>query len=368
MIFRPKSTAGSKPEIPHDIFQTHIIHRLDGATLASASCTSTQFHALCSEDQLWRNICNSTWPSTTHPRVVSAISAFPSAHRSLYLDAFPSMHHQLPETTTLLSGTSELISAVDIYYKDEVIYSKVLATETAGDWFLDHQLILNLLTVPTPLQIHGNGKTCVSLAKKHLRVSWIVIDPNNKRALNVASQKAVRCWIEQWNGRSTIRLRYSKVAAVSRGNLVQWAVLVTCSRREETEEVDVKEVQMYMVSRVGNILSGREGLRILQAAMEGRRRTSDWRMEKSHYNIFSDEKIYEGKMDLVEKRVAYNIFGIMYPIIWWAGISFVHLRRTGGWKEPSCLLPFILIEAFIILGVALLYKCVSAIQADALIQ
>ncbi|XP_073152052.1 probable F-box protein At2g36090 [Henckelia pumila] len=113
-------------------------------------------------------------------------------------------------------------------------------------------------TVPVPLQIHGiNGKTCMSLLKKHLKVSWIVIDSDNKRAVNIASHKAVCYWILQWNGGNTIRLRYSKVVVVSRGNLVQWAVLVTCSG-EETGEVHVKEVKMYMEDRAGNILSGRE--------------------------------------------------------------------------------------------------------------
>ncbi|XP_073138775.1 F-box protein At3g44326-like [Henckelia pumila] len=308
MIFRPKST-GDKADIPNDVIQTHILNRLDGATLAYATCASTQFHALCSDDQLWRNICNSTWPSTTRPRVVRAISAFPSAHRSFYLDAFPSMHHQIPKTTRLSGKSSELISAVDIYYKDHVIYSQVLATETAGDGFLDNPFILRLL-VTTPLRIQGKGKISMSLAKEHLRVSWIAIDPNNKRALNVASQKAVSS-IWQWDGRSTIRLRYSKVAAVSRGNLVQWAVLVTCSRREETGEVEVEEVKMQMDDRMGKPLSGWEGLRILQAAMKGRRRRRDWRMEKWHYKIFSDSKLYRDQMKSVDYRMVFRIWSIM---------------------------------------------------------
>ncbi|XP_073138801.1 F-box protein At2g27310-like [Henckelia pumila] len=304
--FRAKST-GDKADIPLDIIQTHILNRLDGATLASAGCASTQFHALCSDDQLWRNICNSTWPSTTHPRVVRAMSAFTSAHRSFYIDAFSSMHHQLVPKTTLLS---ELISAVDIYYKDEVIYSKVLATETAGDWFLDNPLILRLLVTTPRLRIHGGkGKTCMSLqAKEHLRVSWIVIDPNNKRALNVASQKAVHSSIE---GDDTILVRYSKVAAVSRGKLVQWAVLVTCSRREETGEVEVEEVKMHMEDRLGKSLSGRDGLRILHAAMQGRRRRSDWRMEKYHYEIFSDSKLYGSQMNLLDTHMLQRISSIM---------------------------------------------------------
>ncbi|XP_073138779.1 F-box protein At2g27310-like [Henckelia pumila] len=178
-----------KADIPLDIIQTHILNRLDGATLASASCASSQFRALCSDDQLWRNICNSTWPSTTHPRVVSAISAFPSAHRSFYLDSFPSMHHQLPETTT----------------------------QIGGDWFLDHKLFLHLLdpteTVPVPLQIH-HGINGMSLLKKHLRVSWIMIDPNNKRALNVASQKAVSL-IWQWDGKTTLLESGSRIQGES---------------------------------------------------------------------------------------------------------------------------------------------------------
>lgn len=273
-----------------DIIQTHILNRLDGATLVSTSCASSQFLAICGDDKLWRDICNSTWPSTTDPRVLRAISAFPSAHRSFYSDSFPSTHHQHPKEARL-SETPELISAVDIYCDDQLIYSKVLETETVSNWFLSFPLSLELLDpkemVPTPLKVDEDG-ACTSFVEEHLRVSWILIDPNNKRAVNVASHKAVDSRPHWSNG--DIKLRYATVAAVATGELVQCAVVVTCGGKDGGE-LHVKEVKMQVEDMEGRTLSGRDSLEILRAAMEGPRRRIDRKREKDMYELFLREKV-----------------------------------------------------------------------------
>lgn len=276
-----------------DIIRTHILNRLDGATLASTSCASSQFLALCGDDQLWRDLCNATWPSTTDPRVLRAISAFPplTAHRSFYSDSFPSTQHQhLKEAR--LSETPELISAVDIYCDDQLIYSKVLETETISNWFLSFPFSLELLDpkemVRTPLKFEGEDGVCTALAEENLRVSWILIDPNNKRAVNVASHKAVDSRLHWLNG--DIQLRYSTVSAIANGELVQCAVVVTCGRKEGGE-LQVKEVKMQVEDLEGRTLSGRDSLKILQAAMEGPRRRIDCKREKEIYELFLRKKV-----------------------------------------------------------------------------
>ncbi|KZV46696.1 F-box protein-like [Dorcoceras hygrometricum] len=285
-----------------DIIGTHILRRLDGATLASTSCASSQLLSLCSDDQLWRSICNSTWPSTTDTRVLRAISAFPSGHRSFYSDSFPSAHHELPRETRSVQK-SELISAVDIYFEDRLIYSKVLETETVSNWFLSFPLSLELLDpkeiVPTTLKIEEDSGDCASLAAQHLKLSWILIDPNNGRAVNVASRTAVESR-RNWSD-GDIQLRFATVVASATRELVQCAVLVNCGGKDGGE-LHLKEVKMQVEDMEGRTLSGRDSFGILQAAMEGRRRRIDCKREKDIYESFLKKKVqYKEKQQMRER-------------------------------------------------------------------
>ncbi|CAI9781417.1 unnamed protein product [Fraxinus pennsylvanica] len=277
-----------------DVIRTHILNRLDGPTLASTTCASTQFNSLCKEDNLWRDICNSTWPSTAHPCVVDAIAAFPSGHRSFYSDCFPTLHHRgllhrhssKESQEKRLMETPELISAVDIHYAGKLVYSKVLKSETRSLWFLSSPLRIDLLNlketvpVPVPVNFEGVESTCMENLEEHLTVSWIIIDPACKRAVNVASSKAVetrRNWLKE-----EMQLRYSTViAGVEEGELVQCVVVVTCGGKEGTE-LDLKEVSMQVEDMEGDIVTGIDSLVILLVAMEGQRckRSTERLMEK----------------------------------------------------------------------------------------
>ncbi|XP_045791950.1 F-box protein At2g27310-like [Trifolium pratense] len=81
--------------LPRDIIDTCILPCLDGETLIALSSVSYEFFPLINEDQ-WRNICISTWPSLLlySPKILSKmISMFPYGYRSFFSDAFPSIHH-----------------------------------------------------------------------------------------------------------------------------------------------------------------------------------------------------------------------------------------------------------------------------------
>ncbi|KAA8549913.1 hypothetical protein F0562_001597 [Nyssa sinensis] len=185
--------------IHSDILQTHIFTRLDGPTLASAGCVSSQLHALCTQEKLWRDICNHTWPSTNDPRINRLISTFPAGHRSFFSDSFPTLDHHHHRRSQLNSNrpspTSELISAVDIYYHDKLIFSKVQETEAVTGWFLCSPFRLDLLgekeTVPTQVKFVGEEDTWRSNLQENLTLSWIVIDPTGKRAANFSSLRPV---------------------------------------------------------------------------------------------------------------------------------------------------------------------------------
>ncbi|GFP92277.1 F-box protein at2g27310 [Phtheirospermum japonicum] len=279
-----------------DIIQSHILKPARRPTLAATSCASASCLSLCNDDYLWKDICNSTWPSTADHRVRAAISAFPSGHRSFYSDAFPALRHQSNETPHRrhrdFSDTPELISAVDIYYDEKLIYSKVLVTETNSTWFLCTPLRLDLLdqkeTVATPSEFSGGG-AWMARAEEHLRVSWILIDPVGRRAVNVASRRAVAARWHWLTGDVQLRFAVVEAAGSSGGELVECAVVVSC-RGSEDGEVRVREVSMQVEDMEGRILTGMDSLVILQAAMAEQRMKRDGKTERDIYEIFSRMK------------------------------------------------------------------------------
>ncbi|CAA3023321.1 F-box At2g27310 [Olea europaea subsp. europaea] len=276
-----------------DIIQSHILNRLDGQTLASTTCASKQLHSLCTEDNLWRDICNSTWPSTTDHRLRDAISDFPSGHLSFYSQSFPTLHHRCrPKKSHLLPKASELISAVDIYYDEKLIYSKVMVTETLSGWFLCSPFRLDLLdpkeTVPVPVKFDVEEGDCRTLLEQRMRVSWILIDPIRKRAANVASMTSVetrRHWLTE-----DIQLRFAIVMPAGGGDLVQCGVVVTCGGKEGGD-LQVREVTLQVEDMEGKVLNGSDILGILHEAMDGERKKSNRDIERESYEKFLKMKI-----------------------------------------------------------------------------
>ncbi|KAK2353358.1 F-box protein [Trifolium repens] len=86
--------------LPQDIILSYILPRLDGETLIALSSVSSEFfHLICknNNNDLWRNICISKWPSllSCRPIVLSTmISMFSGGYRSFFSAAFPSIHHR----------------------------------------------------------------------------------------------------------------------------------------------------------------------------------------------------------------------------------------------------------------------------------
>ncbi|KAG6432769.1 hypothetical protein SASPL_104356 [Salvia splendens] len=240
--------ATSIAAIHPDIIQSHILNGLDGPALAS-----TKLLSLCSDDFLWRQICNSTWPSTAHPTVLHAISS-----------------HRAPSTPTP---------------SPPPIYSRVKETETLSGWFQSSAFRIDLVDAKeavgaAPLKFNG---ACMELAKERLRVSWILIDPRKKRAVNIASAAAVearRHWLTD-----DIHLRYATVVDGGDGELVQCTAVVTCGGKEGGE-LQVREMSMQVEDMDGKIMTGSDRLRILDAAMDGRRVKSQVETQREAFEMF----------------------------------------------------------------------------------
>lgn len=310
-----------------DIIRQHVLTKLDGPTLVSTSCASSELHRICSEESPWKNICESKWPSTSDPRIEQVISTFTSGYRSFFSDSYPTvrnLHHR--KQTQLLCNpfksrsllqpetvkTRELISAVDIHYGDEVIYSKVVVTETTTDWFTSFPLRIDLLDrkeiVPTPAKFDGDDNACIAKVEKNMRLSWIIIDPTKKRAVNVSSLTPVkvrRQWIT-----GEIQARFATVIAGAgagmAGGFVRCGVDVTCGGKEGGS-LNVREISMQVEDMEGRVFNGKECLGILQDAMEGKRVNRQIGEEKNMHEMFSKMRLIwrekrqnrERKLDLV---------------------------------------------------------------------
>ncbi|XVF46962.1 hypothetical protein PTKIN_Ptkin03bG0070500 [Pterospermum kingtungense] len=285
-----------------DIIRSHILTRLDGPSLASLACASSQFHALSTEENLWHNVCSSTWPSVNHPRVREIISTFPSGHRSFFSESFPftdSKSKPLTLDVNALSLPTELISAVDIYYEDKVIYSKVEEMETSSSWFLCSPFWVDLIdpkdSAPTPIKDFGGSKyeAWLQHLEENLSLSCIVIDPTRKKAVNVSSRSAVSLQRHWLTGDVQVRFGTVMEGDGRRGSsreLVECKVVVTCGGKEGGE-MHVREVSMVMEDMEGKGLNGKESLVILGGVMEsGRRKKRNGYKGKETYEEFEERK------------------------------------------------------------------------------
>ncbi|KAL1203468.1 F-box protein [Cardamine amara subsp. amara] len=319
-----------------DIIQTQILTRLDGPTLASTATTSSYLQSLCSQEKLWRDISIDTWPSINDPRVVEAISSFPSGYRSFFADSYPFTEHTWQHDKH--DPPTGLISAVDLYYRGELIFSKVQEMEMEkgkSGWFLSSPFRVDMLdpkeSIPTRIQYPGGHyEAWVREMEEGMRLNWIVIDPIKKRAANISSRKAVsarRNWLT-----GDLEIRFSMVVAAE----TEVAAVVSCGSAEAWKEVDeevggevhVRDVRLQVEDIEGKCLKGKDSLVILQGLLEGKRSCEDGEEEraKGRYEEYVGmKKQWKERKERKEKAqdTICMIFGFFLFVILW---SFILLR------------------------------------------
>lgn len=167
-----------------------------------------------------------------------------------------------------------------------------MVTDTLSGWFLCSPFSLDLLepkeTVAAPVNFDGEEGTCCALLEQHMRVSWILIDPKQKLAVNVASIAPVETrwhWLTE-----DIHLRFATVMPTSGGDLVQCGVVITCGGKEGGE-LQVREVTLQVEDMDEKILNGSDSLGILHDAVDGERRKSNRDVERESYEHFLKMKV-----------------------------------------------------------------------------
>ncbi|WOL15552.1 putative F-box protein [Canna indica] len=272
MAIQSPATAVTIEELHPDML-SRALQRLDGPALASLSCASTHLRSLVSQPDLWRDLCFSTWPSLHHPRLLRLLSSSANSHRSFFSDVFPSPSPLTVFPSAAVAGDedadlpSELISAIDLCHRGVPVLSRIVETDTSTPWFRGAPFRVDALDrkdppPPSPPALPALAAPAEPIiSPEDLTLSWIVIDPHRMRAVTATSRRPVavdRHWI---TGETVIRFATVLSEECALG------VVVTCG--EETGHV--REVSLMAEGVDGVCLSGRGGLAVLHAAMEGRR-------------------------------------------------------------------------------------------------
>ncbi|KAI3508776.1 hypothetical protein L1887_23790 [Cichorium endivia] len=305
---RPFSMATTLFDIHPAIIQTQILPRLDGPSLLSTATTSKYFYQLCAHEDLWSHICKSIWPSITDPRLHEIISTFPAGHRSFFQDSFPALVADIYNQDSLhLSRSShpwpsQLISAVDIRYQDEIIYSRLEFTDTS-DEFLSSVLRItlnnDLKSKPGPgilgsidLKVDefaGADEATFSHLEESLSLNWILIDPTRKRAGNLSSIKPISTR-QGWITNQTYLVYAIVLPGCDPNKVVQCRIQVVLAVAAGGVGLHVKEVMLELLDLDFRRLKGRDFLVISQGALSEehnvRRKMVTSEESRCHYREF----------------------------------------------------------------------------------
>ncbi|CAM0943001.1 unnamed protein product [Alopecurus aequalis] len=259
-------TTTTVEDLPADVLAC-ALRRLDGSSLAAASCATAGLRALAADPETWRALCLAQWPSLQH-----GIHGSP---QRLFADAFPfPSDHAAAASADQRCLPSELISAVDVYHKGAPIFSRAVETSTSSSWFLTSPFLVDTVDCKNPVP-------AASISPGELELSWIVVDPRSGRGVNVSSRRAVAVDRHWYTGETLARY------AVVLGGC-KFEATATCSE----EAGYLRELSLTVQDADGLGASGECSLRLLATAMAGPRKGGDKEGEeaKRRYDEFVRNK------------------------------------------------------------------------------
>ncbi|KAK1354558.1 F-box domain containing protein [Heracleum sosnowskyi] len=289
-----------------EIMATHILTLIDHLSLASTALASSHLHALCNHESIWTKICNSKWQSTKHLLLQNAISSLPGGHRSFFYDSYPILEfgnkykyswYNRNDTTPVLQRPEHLLSAVDIQYKNKAIYSNVDVINTSTEIFASSSFKVGALdqkeSVRLSVKYEDEEDIHLSNLKENMTLSWIIIDPTQKRAANISSQLPVtvrRHWID-----GDIEVKYAIImprdSSADISELVEIRIIVMLEWEEEKTYLKLRKVSLQVHDMDSMCLQGRESLRILQKAIQcGTRKKTKRDVVTGRYKIYVNKK------------------------------------------------------------------------------
>ncbi|CAL5032234.1 unnamed protein product [Urochloa decumbens] len=282
------TTTTTIEDLPADVLGC-ALRRLDGRSLAAASCATAGLRALAADPDTWRALCLAQWPSLALP-LPGILDAIPP--RRLFADAFP-----FPSSADAAAGVGELrlpgelVSAVDVYCGGAPLLSRVVQTPASSPWFLGSPFRIEAVDRKRPPATSPEATTTTAPAE--LELSWVIADPARGRAVNVSSRRPVAVGRHWYTGETLVRF------AVVLGGC-KFEATVACAEGA----AGVAEVSLAVEDADGAAVGGEGALRLLAAAMEAPRNGAEGEPEeaKRRYREFVRRK--KGRKESKARREA----------------------------------------------------------------
>ncbi|XP_031407844.1 F-box protein At2g27310-like [Punica granatum] len=363
MALSTTTQVNSITSLSSDLFYD-ILRRLDGPTLASAACACAAFCSISREERLWENVCSSLWPSTNREEVKSLISSI-GGFRKFYADCFPLIvNKEVPDyqwneyleyneewneadyygdVDELESiSPSDFISLVDVRFKDQIIFSKVLwgipNANGFNGWFYNCPFRVDLLSfssrdddddddgdgneneitltvsdglppITSMERERKDGKLWREL-KDGLRLSWIVVNQKVKQAANLASWSSLGGQ-RHWPTDRDFVVRFGSVlpakdilpCQVVECILSMKFRVVSTEGDDSQTSLKLTELSMQLEDMEGAHVNGRNSLLILKEALSCHR-SKDYSeaLESCHLYSKVQSELKEEKMR-IENRL-----------------------------------------------------------------
>lgn len=169
-------------------------------------------------------------------------------------------------------------------------------------------------------EIPQDDDTCTALIND-MSLSWILIDPDSKHAINMSSHKPVsvqRHWLS-----GEVQVRFATVFSGGDAAVVQCGIVVNCGG-SEGGEMQVREVSMEVEDLDGKHLNGRDSLVILERSMRGKRGKGVRREEEARGR---HEKFEEMKRERRERKLrvesTLDTLSVAFGLSVFAGLFFI---------------------------------------------
>lgn len=319
-----------------------VLSRVDGLTLAKATCASSVFRSISMDEKIWERLCNQQWPSTNDPQVKSIASSL-GGYRSFYSKCFPLIVNKQPfvfdvSDTTMkdaedwfddeedmieeLYGTSpdDFVSIVDVVFRGKPIDSRVLhgipgATDFHG-WFSSCPFRIDVLSyneedeeqaVANGIVISEDLPSVNSIEKERkegrfwkalrddIRVSWILVNKRTKQMANLSSWRPLGGQ-RHWPSDKHFLVRFGSILPahpllsrkVVQCNVVLKCKLLSNSVHTETRKSSlmITELSMQLEDMAGAHLNGRHSVLALMEALSCRKSMNHHEVLKSYRQYF----------------------------------------------------------------------------------
>jgi hypothetical protein len=221
-------------------------------------------------EDLWRNICTSTWPSLLlDPIVHHVISTFPGGYRSFFSDSFPSLRNH-KNSHCSYPPTTELIHAVDVFVNGKPLFSRVLVEPLNTDNL--RYFSRNIFDVKFDYSNLGHINFQVNeeyneYLQENLRLSWVVIDPTQKRAANLFCSSVKPLSVIPWLDHYDVVYAMEMVGESQvRTKIINCVVRVSCFFNED--ELHLRRVLSRVEEMDGFLVGVKQGVIILLNAIQ----------------------------------------------------------------------------------------------------